>query len=172
MLKGIDEEKCKTVNKPFASEKIKIEQSREELAKYKSSIVYNIDLYSCKFSNMPVYINDEDFNKFFKTNYNIFVTWLDSKHVKEIRTGIVFPIVDLDNGYFSKDTSKIKYNINSDENCDLFAISYNEIVLKDKKFDLNKLINYFNEDMTDIQHLIKYQQMSGCTAKTSKMLKK
>ncbi len=148
------------------------EQSENNLETYKSSIIYNIDLYTFNSYNIPFYINDKDFDNSFRIFRNIFVTKPDSKHIEEIRTGIILPIVDLDNVYFSGDNYSINYNTDSDDNYALFAISYNKI-LKANKMDLNKLLDYYKEEKDDIENLIKCKQMNIINIpEKSKMLKK
>lgn len=136
----------------------------------KSSIIYNVDLYTIKSSNIPFYVDAEEFEKTFKFFHNIFVTMPDNEHVKEIRTGLILPIVNLDKGY-SRDEPNINNNTDSDDNYALFAIRYKKKLIA-HEMDLNQLLDYYKKEKTYIENLIKCQQMTEHTLNSSKMLKK
>ena len=133
-----------------------IEQKREqekmtERDKYLSSIIYKISLYN--FSDiMPKYLMDSNFNDIFKFERCVFVNVIDKHHVKEIKTGIVFPILNLSKNNDHFESSYIEYNLKKDE-YSKFAISKNN-VLECKKAKVDELIQYLKIDENVIENYI------------------
>lgn len=128
---------------------------------YLSSIIYKIPLYSFVGSNQPYCFEDDQFDNVFTFSNNIFATVIDKNHVKEITTGMVFPIVDLSKNNDKFSSSIIKYD-NLTEKDILFAISKNRILMTSKA-DLKKLVIYLKAKRNIIEYFIQKYQISAKT---------
>jgi len=67
---------------------------RKNMIKKICLVVRKVYLYTFK-SEMPTYVDDDKFADLFKYYRCIYATILDESHVKEVKTGRIFPILDL-----------------------------------------------------------------------------
>lgn len=149
------------------AEKRQIEQDKKiynERMKYLSSIIYKISLYNLSSLSRPNWLIDEHFDEIFKFSKNIYATVIDGEHIQEIKTGMVFPIVDLEKKDDNWKSSNIIYG-DLDDNNSQFAISYSK-VLKTEKGSLKELYNYLKYDKEVIENYINGEQ-----GKTKSMVK-
>lgn len=117
-----------------------------------SSNVYKIPLYSFANADYPYCVEDNQFENVFEFNKNIFATVIDDSHIKEIKTGLVFPIVDLlkTNDKFS--SSIIMYSSLTEDDF-VFAVSKNKFLIT-QKLDLNELIEYLEDSKNSTEEYV------------------
>ncbi len=134
------------------------QEMKDARMKFLSSIVYKVPLYSFN-SVMPNYLVDNEFEKVFNFDRCIFVTVVDKNHVKEIKTGMVFSILNLSKENDNFESSYIDYTL-SDEQYSRFALSKNSM-LQGQKSTLEELISYIKCDEKVIRDYINGQCFSS-----------
>lgn len=123
--------------------------------KYLSSLIYKVHLYKFASSKKPKYLIDGDFDNNFELSKTIYATIVDNMHVKEIKTGMIFPIVGLEKNDDKWTSSNIIYG-DLNDNQSQFAISNNIKLLTGK--DLKDLYTYLSYDKEIIKNYLNYEQ--------------
>lgn len=128
----------------YVNDREKQRVMKEKENRKKSKNIYKIRLYNFTSDTRPYYLVDGTFNDVFKFDKYIYAVEKDYNHVEEIRTGKVFPIVDIEKESSDWKSSYIKY---SDDNSKYqnFSIRKN-FVLKADPINLKELENYLKCD--------------------------
>ena len=116
----------------------------ERIRKCANSMVYKIPLYSFKTNERNYYLCDDEFDEKIKLESYIYVNIIDERFVKEIITGFVYPIIDLEKNCSDWISAFVRYNAYTEE-VGLFTLSYNRILMT-KRIKMDELEEYLSVD--------------------------
>lgn len=131
----------------------KREKEKQELREsYLKQEIYKIGLYNFNSEEIPYYILDNELEEKINLNNYIFVNIVDRNHVKEIKTGKIYPIVNLKKEKENWISSVVDYSCSKEE-IGQFALSKNKF-LPTKNYSLAELEVYLTDEISVDENIL------------------
>lgn len=127
-------------------------EEKELRESYLKHAVYKIELYNFNSDEIPYYVLDTEIEEKFNFNNYIFVNIVDKNHVKEIKTGKIYPIVNLKKEKENWISSVVDYSCSKEE-IEQFALSKNKF-LPTKNYSLAELEVYLTDEISVDENIL------------------